>query len=64
MARKRTGRVVSTPRYRARQALSYDGRRVEPGAECPDLPAASISWLHAEGHIERIDDNEQQEGEG
>ncbi len=57
MARK-SGRVVAAPRYRARTALSYHGRRVQPGAECVDLPPQSVSWLHAAGHIERITDDE------
>lgn len=58
MARQRSGRMLSSPRYRAVRGLSYGGHRIPAGGDCPDLPAASISWLHADGHIEPIPDDE------
>ena len=42
--------------YRVLIGIDYAGKRVEPGAVVGDLPAKSVSWLVAQGIVEKTDD--------
>jgi hypothetical protein len=41
--------------YRVLIGLDYAGKRVEPGTVVDDLPSKSVSWLVAQGVIEKAD---------
>lgn len=41
--------------YRVIVGIDYAGKRVEPGALVTDLPPKSVSWLTAQGIIEKAD---------
>lgn len=41
--------------YRVLVGIDYAGKRVEPGAVVDDLPAKSVSWLVAQGIVEKAD---------
>lgn len=47
-------------KYRALTGLNYPGKdgekRVEAGEVVTDLPAKSVRWLLAGGHIEEVED--------
>lgn len=45
------------PAYRVLIGIDYAGKRVEPGAVVDDLPSKSVSWLVAQGIVEKADDN-------
>ena len=45
------------PAYRVLVGIDYAGKRVEPGAVVDDLPAKSVSWLVAQGIVEKADAN-------
>jgi hypothetical protein len=41
--------------YRVLVGLDYAGKRVEPGTVVEDLPPKSVSWLVAQGVVEKVD---------
>ena len=41
--------------YRVLVGIDYAGKRVEPGAIVDDLPGKSVSWLVAQGIVEKAD---------
>lgn len=41
--------------YRVIVGIDYAGKRVEPGALVSDLPPKSVSWLVAQGIVEKAD---------
>ena len=41
--------------YRVLVGIDYAGKRVEPGAVVDDLPSKSVSWLVAQGIVEKAD---------
>jgi len=41
--------------YRVLIGIDYAGKRVEPGTVVDDLPPKSVSWLVAQGVIEKAD---------
>ena len=43
--------------YRVLVGLDYAGRRAEPGDIITDLPSKSLSWLTAQGLVEKADGN-------
>jgi hypothetical protein len=54
-------RKASSPqRFRVVRGLNYPGgggaRRAEPGEVVDDLPAGSVPWLLAQGHITPVED--------
>lgn len=52
-------------KYLVKTGLDYKAKgkpvRREPGAEVGDLPAKSIEWLLARGHIVPIEDEKKEE---
>jgi hypothetical protein len=43
--------------YRVLIGIDYAGKRAEPGTVVDDLPSKSVSWLVAQGVIEKADAN-------
>jgi hypothetical protein len=43
--------------YRVLVGIDYAGKRVEPGTVVDDLPSKSVSWLVAQGVVEKADEN-------
>lgn len=41
--------------YRVLVGIDYAGKRVEPGTVVDDLPSKSVSWLVAQGIVEKAD---------
>lgn len=41
--------------YRVLVGIDYAGKRVEPGSLVDDLPTKSVSWLVAQGVVEKTD---------
>lgn len=48
--------------YRILVGINYGARRAEPGDVVSDLPRTSLAWLLREGVIERVEEEEGEDG--